>query len=96
MQEATEQTVLGDFNNATLTHFGITSSFYRKDRKFFVRTDGPDGTLHDYEVAYDSRRRRAALDGDEPDLELHVRRLPFDEPAAELRSFDQQLSFDMV
>jgi predicted CXXCH cytochrome family protein len=52
MQEATEQTVLGDFNNATLTHFGITSSFYRKDRKFFVRTDGPDGTLHDYEVAY--------------------------------------------
>src|SRR5471032_831089 len=31
MQEATERTVLGDFNNATLTHFGVTSSFYRKD-----------------------------------------------------------------
>jgi predicted CXXCH cytochrome family protein len=52
MQEATEQTVLGDFNNATLTHFGVTSSFYRKDGKFLVRTDGPDGALHDYEIAY--------------------------------------------
>lgn len=52
MQEATEQTVLGDFNNAALTHFGVTSSFFRKDHKFFVRTDGPDGALHEYEVAY--------------------------------------------
>lgn len=52
MQEATEQTVLGDFDNATLTHFGVTSNFYRKNGKFLVRTDGPDGTLHDYEIAY--------------------------------------------
>jgi Cytochrome c554 and c-prime len=54
MQAATEQTVLGDFNNATLTHFAVTSTFHRKDGQFFVRTDGPDGTLHDYEIAYTS------------------------------------------
>src|SRR5258707_7015505 len=52
MKEATEQTVLDDFNNATLTHFGVASSFYRKDGRFLVRTDGPDGALHDYEIAY--------------------------------------------
>ena len=52
MQEATEATVLGDFDNATLTHFGVTSTFFRKDGKFFVRTDGPDGTLQDYPIAY--------------------------------------------
>src|ERR1700757_1130250 len=28
MQEANERTVLGDFNNATLAHFGVTSRFY--------------------------------------------------------------------
>ena len=52
MQEATERTVLGDFANATITHFGVTSTFFRKDGKFVVRTDGPDGELQDYEIAY--------------------------------------------
>ena len=52
MQEATESTVLGNFDNATFTHFGVTSTFFRKDGKFFVRTDGPDGKLQDYQIAY--------------------------------------------
>jgi tetratricopeptide (TPR) repeat protein len=52
MQEANEQTVLGDFDNATFTHFGATSRFYTKDGKYFVHTDGPDGAMHDYEIAY--------------------------------------------
>jgi predicted CXXCH cytochrome family protein len=52
MQVADETTVLGDFGGATLTHFGLTSTFFRRDGKFFVRTDGPDGKLADYEVAY--------------------------------------------
>jgi hypothetical protein len=38
MQEATRQTVLGDFNNATLTHFGVTSKFYSKDGSWCRRT----------------------------------------------------------
>ncbi len=52
MQEANEKTVLGDFSGAMLTHFGVTSTFFRRDGKFFVRTDGPDAKLHDYPVSY--------------------------------------------
>ena len=52
MQEATDETVLGNFDDASLTHYGITSSFFRKDGRFMVRTEGPDGKLQDYEVTY--------------------------------------------
>ena len=52
MQVADEQTVLGNFDNVTFTHRDVTTTFFRRDGKFFVRTDGPDGQLHDYEVAY--------------------------------------------
>ena len=52
MQEATEATVLGDFRNATFTHFGVTSTFFRKDGRFLVRTDGPDGKLHEYPITW--------------------------------------------
>lgn len=52
MQEANEHTVLGDFGGASLTHFGRTSSFVRRGDEFVIRTDGPDGELHDYPVAY--------------------------------------------
>jgi tetratricopeptide (TPR) repeat protein len=52
MQIADETSVLGDFDDAQFTHFGVTSSFFRRDGKFFARTDGPDGELHDYEIPY--------------------------------------------
>jgi Tfp pilus assembly protein PilF len=52
MQEATEETVLGDFDSASFKHFGMTSTFFRRDGKYFVRTDGPDGRLHEYPIAY--------------------------------------------
>jgi tetratricopeptide (TPR) repeat protein len=52
MQEATAGTVLGNFDDASLTHYGITSQFFRKDNRFIVRTEGPDGKLQDYEIAY--------------------------------------------
>ncbi|MGE5413487.1 MAG: tetratricopeptide repeat protein [Syntrophomonadaceae bacterium] len=52
MQEATEATVLGDFRDAKFTHFGVTSTFFRRDGRFWVRTDGPDGKLHEYPIAY--------------------------------------------
>ena len=48
MQEATDQTVLGDFNGATFSKDGVESTFFKKDGKFWVRTDGPDGTLADF------------------------------------------------
>ena len=43
MQHADEDTVLGDFSGTEFTYAGITSKFYRKNKKFVVRTDGPDG-----------------------------------------------------
>ncbi|MFQ5540449.1 MAG: multiheme c-type cytochrome, partial [Candidatus Binatia bacterium] len=52
MDVATEETVIGDFNNSTFTQHGVTSTFYKKDGKFFVHTDGRDGKLHDYEITY--------------------------------------------
>jgi predicted CXXCH cytochrome family protein len=52
MQEATERTVLGDFDGRTFEHAGVESTFYRRDGGFFVRTDGPDGKLADYQVKY--------------------------------------------
>jgi hypothetical protein len=52
MQKATAATVLGDFANATLTHHGITSTFSRDGEKLMVRTEGPNGARHDYEIAY--------------------------------------------
>ena len=52
MQHAEEDTVLGDFSAAEFTYAGITSKFYKKNKTFMVRTDGPDGELHDYEIKY--------------------------------------------
>jgi predicted CXXCH cytochrome family protein len=52
MQKATEATVLGDFADAKLEHFGVTTTFFRDGDKFMVRTDGPDGMPHDYPIAY--------------------------------------------
>ena len=52
MDTATRETVLGDFNNATLTHFGITSRFYMQNGKYMVRTEGPDGKMADYQVTH--------------------------------------------
>jgi tetratricopeptide (TPR) repeat protein len=52
MDVADEETVLGDFDDATFTHYGVTSTFFRRDGKFFVRTDGPDGELQDYEIIH--------------------------------------------
>jgi len=52
MDVATEKTVLGDFNNATFTHFGVTSEFYTYEGKYFVKTEGTDGELKEHEVKY--------------------------------------------
>ena len=52
MQHATDKTVLADFSNTQFTYAGITSTFYKKNNKFMVRTDGADGKLQDYEIRY--------------------------------------------
>ena len=52
MQVADESTVLGNFDDATFTNNGITSTFFKREGKFLVRTDGPEGELQEYEIAY--------------------------------------------
>jgi len=52
MDVATEDSVLGDFNNAEITIHGITSRFYRKDGKFYVHTNGPGGEMGDFEITH--------------------------------------------
>ena len=52
MDHASEKSVLGDFNDATFDYFGVRSRFFRKDDKFFVETDGPDGKLATFAIKY--------------------------------------------
>jgi len=52
MDVAVDSTVLGNFNNVSFTQGGITSRFFRKDDKFLVHTEGPDGTMNDYEIHF--------------------------------------------
>ena len=52
MAEASEKSVLGNFNNTKFNYAGLTSTFFKRDGKFFVNTDGRDGKLNDYEIKY--------------------------------------------
>jgi tetratricopeptide (TPR) repeat protein len=52
MQDAAPQSVLGDFHNATFRHGGTAHRFFKRDGKFLVRTDGPDGKLAHFEIRY--------------------------------------------
>lgn len=52
MQPATDSTVLGDFKDASFVYGGVRSRFFRRDHKFMVSTDGPNGALHDYEIKF--------------------------------------------
>jgi predicted CXXCH cytochrome family protein len=52
MQHANAATVLGNFDNSDFDYYGVHSRFFKKDDKFFVETDGPDGQLATFEVKY--------------------------------------------
>src|SRR5262249_20111527 len=52
MTHADDKSVLGDFNDASFDYYNVRSRFFRKDGKFFVETDGPDGTLNTYQIKY--------------------------------------------
>jgi tetratricopeptide (TPR) repeat protein len=52
MELASDAAVLGDFNNTSFTYQGVTTRFFRRDDKFMVNTEGPDGQHRDYEIKY--------------------------------------------
>jgi predicted CXXCH cytochrome family protein len=52
MQHATDNSVLGDFSDASFDYYGVHSRFFRNGEKFLVETDGADGRLATFEVKY--------------------------------------------
>lgn len=52
MQVATPQTALGDFDGATIRSGGDSWRFFRRDGRLFVRTEGPQDSDADFEIAY--------------------------------------------
>jgi tetratricopeptide (TPR) repeat protein len=52
MQVATEETVLGDFDDAVFEYFGETTRFYRDGDDYVVKTRGADGAEDVFRVAY--------------------------------------------
>ncbi len=50
MQAPTPESVEGDFDDARFTYGAVTSRFFRRDGRYWVRTDGPDGRLADFAV----------------------------------------------
>jgi len=52
IQDVTPESVLGDFGGVSFSHFDVQTRFLRSDGRPVVRTQGGDGEVHDYEVAY--------------------------------------------
>jgi len=52
MKLATSETVLGNFNNATFIHQGVTSTFSHNDSGYRVNTQGADGSYQDFKIDY--------------------------------------------
>jgi len=52
MMIANDSTVKGNFNDVTFYNQGVSTRFFKKDGKFMVNTEGPDGKYYDYEILY--------------------------------------------
>ncbi len=52
MAPASAQTVRGDFGGTSFKHRGVTTRFFKRDGRFFVNTEGPDGKTGDFEIKY--------------------------------------------
>ena len=52
MDLATDTSVLGDFDDQTIEHFGTTSRMFRDGDRFMINTEGSDGQMADFEVKY--------------------------------------------
>jgi len=52
MQHANSKTILGDFDDAKFHANDVKTTFFKKDDKYFVTTDGVEGELEDFEIKY--------------------------------------------
>lgn len=52
MTVASEETVLGNFNDASFSHQGVTSTFKRKDGEYYVNTQAANGEYQDFRIDY--------------------------------------------
>jgi hypothetical protein len=52
MSHVSPESVLGDFNGASLTSNTKMNRFFRKGADYWVNIAGPDGELHDYKIKY--------------------------------------------
>ena len=50
MDVANRETVLGKFDGTTIEHYGISSTVFMDGERFMVNTEGPEGTMQDFEV----------------------------------------------
>ena len=52
MQEANEKTVLGNFDDITFEMDDSAFRFFKKEGKYYVHTQGPEGIPQDFEIKY--------------------------------------------
>jgi predicted CXXCH cytochrome family protein len=52
LQQASADTVLGDFADAELTRGEVTTKFFRRDGGYWIATDGGDGSIREFRVRY--------------------------------------------
>jgi predicted CXXCH cytochrome family protein len=52
MQPANGETVKGLFDGARFRYADVVSTFFQRDGRYWVRTDGPDGKPADFEIKY--------------------------------------------
>lgn len=52
MQEATPETVLGNFKDQALEHFGVKSRMFERDGKYWVATQNGEGKTEEYPIKY--------------------------------------------
>ena len=52
MAPVTNESVLGDFDDAKFTDCGVTTRFHRDGERFLISTDGPGGEAGTFEVNY--------------------------------------------
>ncbi len=52
MENASSESVLGDFQDATFDYSGVRSRFFTRGGKYYVETDNAQGALETFQVAY--------------------------------------------